>query len=115
MIPRDHLYLDHMHECMARIQEYASAGRDAFMKSTLLQDGIIRHLQVMSESSQRVSDTLNTAHPEIDWRAMAGFRNVLVHDYLNIELDIVWNVVKNELVDLRPKIEALLSEFQSDD
>lgn len=115
MIPRDQLYLDHMNECITRILDYAVGGRNAFMKSTLIQDGIIRNLQVMAESSQRVSDELKAKHPEIDWRAMAGFRNVLVHDYLNIELDIVWNVVMKDLADLKPKIEALLGEFQDND
>jgi len=49
-----------------------------------LQDAILRNLQVLCESAQRLSEESKSQHPEVDWRAMSGFRNVLVHDYFGI-------------------------------
>ncbi len=112
MTADDHLYLDHMRECIERIQAYTAEGRATFEASTLIQDGVIRNLQVMSESSQRISATVKDTHPAIDWRAISGFRNVLVHDYLSIDLNIVWNVIANELPTLKTQVEAVLDEFQ---
>jgi uncharacterized protein with HEPN domain len=65
---------------------------------------VLRNLQTMAESTQRLSDALRAAHPEIDWRRMAGFRNVLVHNYLGIDLDIVWEVVVRDLPDLKKHV-----------
>jgi uncharacterized protein with HEPN domain len=65
---------------------------------------VLRNLQTMAESTQRLSDVLRAAHPEIDWRRMAGFRNVLVHNYLGIDLDIVWEVVVRDLPDLKKHV-----------
>ena len=74
----DRLYLIHMQECMERVLKYTIDGRDKFMESTLIQDATIRNLQIMAESSQRISEELKTTYPEIDWRNLSGFRNVLV-------------------------------------
>src|SRR5713101_6476872 len=65
-------------------------GRSASISSTLAQDDVIRNLQTLTESSQRLSSSLKSQHPKIDWHGMAGFRNVLVHDYLGINVIRVW-------------------------
>ena len=74
------LYLIHIKECIARIEQYVADGRDGFMDSTLIQDGVIRNLQTLAESTQRISDTIRLAHPEVDWRGIVGLRNILVHN-----------------------------------
>jgi uncharacterized protein with HEPN domain len=107
----DKLYLIHIGECIDRILEYVTDGREAFMRETLIQDGVARNLQIMTESSQRISDALKAEHPEIDWRGMVGFRNVIVHDYLSIDLDTVWNVVERDLPALRRNVEAILEKL----
>lgn len=80
--PADKLFIEHMLECMDRIGEYAGAKRDVFIGSRMIQDAVIRNLQTLAESSQRLSDGARTSEPAINWRAIAGFRNVLVHGYL---------------------------------
>jgi len=71
------------------------------MRSTLVQDAVIRNLQVMTESTQRISDAFKKQHPKVDWRALAGFRNVLVHDYLGVDKDRVWQIVEHDLPELK--------------
>jgi len=75
----DRLYLVHMRDCLRRVETYVQGGRVEFGDSTLIQDAVLRNLQTLAESSQRVSDARKAAHPEVAWRALAGFRNILVH------------------------------------
>ena len=105
----DKMYLLHIGECIARIESYVAGGRAAFMTSTLIQDAVVRNLQVMSESTQRLSDAIRQTHPEVDWRDISGFRNVLVHDYLGVDLDIVWGVVVHDLAQLKSAVQQILS------
>ncbi len=82
----ERLYLLHIRECIERIEEYTAKGREAFLTDTRTQDAVLRNLQVMCESTQRVSKESKAAHSEIDWKGMAGFRNVLAHDYLGVDI-----------------------------
>ncbi|MAS32527.1 MAG: DUF86 domain-containing protein [Anaerolineaceae bacterium] len=100
-----------MQECMQRILDYTKDGRQQFMQSTLIQDAVLRNLQTMAESSQRLSIDLKEARPEIEWRRLSGFRNVLVHEYLGIDLKTVWQLVEDELPKLLQQIESMLSDL----
>jgi uncharacterized protein with HEPN domain len=104
----DRVYLKHILRCVSRIEEYAVGGRAEFMASHLIQDGVIRNLQTLAESSQRLSEGLKGSHPSVDWKGLAGFRNVLVHDYLGVDLELVYRAVERDVPTLRAACEALL-------
>jgi len=107
----DRLYLIHISECIQRIEKYTTGGQDAFMQSDLIQDAVVRNLQILAESTQRISKNRQSDHPEIDWFKIAGFRNVLVHDYLGVDLDKVWNIVVKDLPGLKRGVSAMLAEI----
>jgi len=67
------------------------------MHSTLIQDAVLRNLQTIGQSVGRLSETLREAHPEIDWRSIIGLRNVLVHDYLGMNLERIWDIVERDV------------------
>lgn len=105
----DRVYLAHILECVARIQDYTRNGKAEFMESALVQDAVLRRLQTMAESTQRRSDDLKAQAPEVDWRALSGFRNVLVHDYLGgIDLERVWDAVERYLPGLAAAAQMLM-------
>jgi len=104
----DRLYLIHIHESIARIEEYTAEGHEAFFADTRTQDAVLRNLQTLAESTQRLSADLKVAHPEVDWRGISGLRNILVHDYLGFNLVRVWEIVERDLPVLRGQIETLL-------
>ena len=104
----DRLYLIHISECIGRIDQYVSGGETEFLGSTLIQDAVIRNLQTLAESSQRVSDTLKASYPDVPWRDIAGFRNVLVHQYLGVDLGYIWRVVEDDLPVLKNRVHAIL-------
>ena len=90
-----------MLECIARVFEYCEGGEAIFKQSRLIQDAVIRNLQTMAQSSQRLSEATKALAPDVPWRAISGFRNIIVHDYLGIDLDMVWQVVATDLPGLR--------------
>lgn len=105
----DRVYLKHILECAALIQNYTRNGKQEFMESSLVQDAVLRRLQTMAESTQRLSDELKAKVPEIDWRALSGFRNVLVHDYLGgIDLERIWDAVESYLPELETTVQELI-------
>jgi len=106
----DRLYIHHIRDCVRRIDQYCQNGEEAFRASELIQDAVLRNLQTLAESTQRISDHLKSLHPEVDWRAIAGFRNVLVHDYLGINLERVWEIVSVHLPVLESQMEAIRPE-----
>jgi uncharacterized protein with HEPN domain len=93
----DRVLLAHMLDCLDRIAEYTGTERSRFESSRLVQDGVIRNLQTLTESSQRLSSEIKGTEPQIPWRELAGFRNVIVHGYLGVDLGAVWLVVVQDL------------------
>ena len=107
----DRVYLGHILRCISRIEEYTRGGRDTFSTSHLIQDGVIRNLQTLAESSQRLSDAVKGRYPAVDWKGLAGFRNVLVHDYLGVDLDYVYRAVEQDLSRLKQACKVALQEL----
>lgn len=82
----DRLYLIHIQECIERVERYTAGGRAVFLSDTMIQDAVLRNLHTLSESTQRLSDIRTMGHPEVDWASIAAIRNVVVHDYLGLDL-----------------------------
>jgi uncharacterized protein with HEPN domain len=108
----DRVYLEHILDSIRRIESYTAAGASEFMASTLHQDATLRALQTMAEASQHLSDTAKTKRPEVDWRAIAGFRNVLVHNYLGLDLEQVFTTIQRDVPALKTAVVFLLSNSE---
>ena len=104
----DIAYLRHIQECIRRIEENTAGGKERFMSSHTLQDAVLRNLQTLVESAQRLSDNLRAGHPEIEWRRIAAFRNVLVHDYLGIDLERIWEITRQDVPRLKQVVADML-------
>ena len=105
----DRLYLIHIGECIDRVESYTRGmTKEAFAASSLVQDAVIRNLQVLAESTQRLSARAKEGQRQIDWHKIAGFRNILVHDYLGVDLGKVWNIVQNDLPILKEVVSEML-------
>jgi uncharacterized protein with HEPN domain len=71
---------------------------------------VIRNFEIIGEAAKRLSDDVRKAHPDIPWRRIAGFRDVLIHDYMGVKLGLVWNVIQESLPRLHEVVVALLRE-----
>jgi uncharacterized protein with HEPN domain len=81
----------------------------------MVQDAVVRNLEIVGEAAKRVSPDLRERAPGIPWREMAGMRDKLVHDYFGVDLDLVWDVVATELPAARDRIVALVKGLEDDD
>jgi len=104
----DRILLIHIRDSIERIREYTDDGRDGFFGSHLIQDAVLRKLQTLAESTQRLSRAIKATEPAIPWVHIAGFRNVLVHNYLGIDLDVVWDTLQHDLTELLEAVERMI-------
>ena len=110
MTKSDEVYLRHILECLNRIQEYTAGSKKTFLADHKTQDAVLRNLQVMAESTQKISGEIKNAHSELPWKKLGGFRNILVHNYLGINIERIWKIVEEEVPSLRSKISKILGD-----
>ena len=103
----DGLYLHHMLERCHRITRFICPGRETFMASEELQDAVIRNVEVIGEAAKRVSADGRRRLASLDWKSICGMRDVLIHDYIGVDLDEVWNVASARI----PELQAVLEQF----
>jgi uncharacterized protein with HEPN domain len=107
-------YLTDLLERIRRIESETEGGREAFMESFVIQDAVIRSFEVIGEIVKRLSPELTAAHPAIPWRQIAGFRDVLIHDYEEVDLAVVWRIVEEDLTPLKQAVHAMLAVVDED-
>lgn len=103
----DKVYLINILECIEKIQSYTKSGKKEFMTSELIQDAVIRNLEIIGEATNKIIPALRNYHTDIPWKQMAGLRGILIHDYMGVDLKAVWNVIENELPDVKGRIRTL--------
>lgn len=106
----DRVYFEHILLCIEKIEDYTKMDKPLYMGSTIIQDAVVRNLQVLAESTQRISERVKTNYPDTEWQAISGFRNILVHDYLGLDLTLIWSVVEKRLPPLRLEVEKMLED-----
>lgn len=106
----DYIYLRHILDAIQKIESYTSVGHDVFMSTSHWQDAVVRQLEIIGEATKRLSPDTRNKHPEIPWRRIAGLRDVLIHDYLGVDLSKVWQITQNALPRLKRGVEEILSK-----
>ena len=107
------VYLRHIRDAIIRIESYVSRGRPAFLAETIIQDAVIRNLEVIGEATKNLSDDLRAQHPDVPWNRIAGMRDVLIHEYFGVRLETVWGVVENRLPELKRFVDIVLADDPS--
>ena len=105
---RDQLYLRHVFDAIVKVEEYITVGYGEFMSASHWQDAVIRQFEIMGEAVKRLSPETTGRRPDIPWRQIAGMRDVLIHNYMGVDLEAVWRVTQDNLPKLRQAIEELL-------
>jgi uncharacterized protein with HEPN domain len=108
-VKRDELlYVDHIAESIDLILEWTAGGKTGFLADRRSQAAVMRTLQTLAESAKRLSPALKERYPDVPWREIIGIRNVLVHDYLAVNLNIIWSIVEERLPQLRQQMAQIL-------
>jgi len=106
---RDLVYLVHIKQAMEKIVKYLNKRtKEEFMQDEILQDAVIRQLEIVGEATKRLSFELVLKHPEIPWKGMAGLRDVLIHAYAKVDLENIWRVSTQDVPDTLAKITDLI-------
>src|SRR3989344_5136468 len=95
------VYLEDIFNAIEHIEKYAVGGKQEFLRKHMKQDAIIRQLAVIGEAVKKLSSTLKKKHTDIPWKDIADMRDILIHNYADVDLDTIWNTVKQDLPSLK--------------
>lgn len=105
----DSVFLNHIVDAAKLIGEYlAGASRDGFVANRMVQDAVIRELEVIGEATKNISEDLRSKYPDIPWNKMSGMRDKLIHGYFGVDLDAVWDTATKDIPELAKRIESIL-------
>ena len=107
----ERLPLVHIYECLRTIESYTKSGREKFLEDRLIQDAVYRNFTIIGEASKRLSEQIRSKAPHIQWRRIAGFRDVLIHQYEGVDPIEVWLIIENDDSKLINDIRNLLLEL----
>ena len=105
----DQIYIDHIKQSIDRILEYISDKKHAeFIEDFKTQDAVVRQLEIIGEATKRISKDLREKNKEVPWSDMAGMRDILIHDYIDVDFEIVWKTASEKI----PQLKELLRKIK---
>ena len=106
------LYLTHISDSVNQIESYLrGVSEEDYHNSKQVQDAIIRQFEIIGEATKNISDDFKKLHPEVPWRQMAGMRDVLIHGYIDVDIDLVYNTARDQIPRLKEQLVKLLQDL----
>lgn len=105
-------FLLHILECIGYIEyDVHNISKEEFLDSVTIQDAVNRRLEIIGEATKNIPENIRNHYKSIPWKKLAGMRDILIHNYFGVDLDMVWGIVKDDLPDLKNKIKVILDEL----
>lgn len=107
------IFLEHILECIELIEKYmANLSKEEFLKSTQAQDSVTRRLEVIGEATKHLLDEFKEYYQDIPWAKILAMRNMLIHEYFAVNLDVVWKTVKEDIPELKKHVLKILEDYK---
>lgn len=106
----DLLYPSNIQGCIQRIKSYTVEGKEAFLETPMTQDAVIRNFEIIGKATKRLSPELKSVYSDVDWKQIAGLRDILIHGYLKVNLNRVWGIIEQNPPQLKQTIEEILHQ-----
>jgi uncharacterized protein with HEPN domain len=107
-VKEDRVYLLHIKDAIERVLPYTAEDKQAFFADPRTHDAVIRNLEVIGKAVKNLSESLRALHATVPWKRIAGMRDKMIHEYFGVNLQHVWDAVKQELPRLKQEVEAIL-------
>ena len=99
------IFIDHILECIELLEEYVGGiTKDKFFNSVQLQDAVIRRIEVIGEAAKNIPAEIKEKHPDIAWKEIAGMRDILIHEYFAVDLELTWQAAKVAAIELKKRM-----------
>lgn len=106
---RDELFLKDIVKAMDKIFDYTEGiTKEEFKENELIIDAVLRNIEIIGEAANKISDEAHEKYDDVPWRRMVGLRNIVIHEYFGVDLNIVWQVVTINLPETKPKVKKIL-------
>jgi len=107
-------YLNDILSSIKKIEQYTkNMSFREFNQNELIQDGVVRNLEIIGEAAKKIPSDVKRLKPGIEWRKLAGLRDILIHDYFGVDLVIIWDVIQNKIPALKKDIMELFEQTES--
>ena len=104
----DKIYLQHIIESIKNIEVFLGEIKvDEFLKNALIQNAVIRQLEIIGEAVKNVSQDVKKKYKNIQWKEIAGLRDKLIHEYFGVDLNLVWSICKKDIPELKKNISVI--------
>ena len=109
------LYLDDILQSIERIEQSARGlTKEEFDNNIDIQDAVVRRIEIIGEAAKQIQVEFKEMHSEIPWRKITGTRDIFIHDYMEVNFDRVWNIIRKDLPILKDQIEKLAAKKSSE-
>lgn len=107
------VFIEHILECIERIEEYVRGVTKAkFLQLVQLQDAVLRRIEIMGEAAKNIPEDIKDKYTDIPWKQMKGMRDILIHEYFGVDLELTWRVVSKDIPELKKKILKLREDLK---